>query len=92
MLLTKKECLDKLCLLNKQWQIEDKFLVRTFIFNDFISAFEFLKKIAKISENKMHHPKIYNNFNKVVLKLITHDCDGISLKDFNLATEIDALI
>ena len=58
---------------------------------DDICAFEFLKRVAEISEKSNHHPHIYNSYNKVVIKLITHDLDSISSKDFDLALEIDKI-
>ncbi len=87
--LTDKQRVEKLEYLDNDWKIEDQLLVRSFDFKNFIQAFSFLEKVAKIAENKNHHPQIYNNYNKVVIKLITHDIGSISSKDFDLASEID---
>ena len=38
-----------------------------------------------------HHPEWFNVWNRVVIDLSTHDVDGISHKDFELAASIDAL-
>ena len=89
--LTDKQRVKRLEYLNNGWKIENQLLVRSFEFKDFIHAFEFLKRVAEISEKNNHHPHIYNSYNKVVIKLITHDLDSISSKDFDLALEIDKI-
>ena len=38
-----------------------------------------------------HHPEITNVYNKVEIKLITHDLNKISEKDISLAKKIDKL-
>lgn len=67
-------------------------LVQTWIFNDFITAFAFLTKVAIIAEKHNHHPKIINTYNKVELQLTTHDAGNrITEKDRQLAAAIDKL-
>jgi len=62
-------------------------------FKDFISAFSFLSKIALISEKLNHHPEIINVYNKVTIKLSTHDIGNkVSKKDYDLAKAIDELL
>ena len=39
-----------------------------------------------------HHPEWFNVYNKVVIDLITHDVDGLSNYDFNLANSLDQII
>tara|TARA_B110000014_G_scaffold62211_1_gene42172 strand:- start:5102 stop:5332 length:231 start_codon:yes stop_codon:yes gene_type:complete len=75
------------------WEEKNNKLVRNFIFKDFISAFSFLSKVALISEKLDHHPEILNVYNKVTIKLSTHDIGNkVSKKDFDLAKAIDKLI
>ena len=75
------------------WEEKNNKLVRNFIFKDFISAFSFLSKVALISEKLDHHPEILNVYNKVTIKLSTHDIGNkVSNKDFDLAKAIDKLI
>ena len=62
-------------------------------FKDFISAFSFLSKVALISEKLDHHPEIINVYNKVTIKLSTHDIGNkVSKKDYDLAKAIDELL
>jgi 4a-hydroxytetrahydrobiopterin dehydratase len=75
------------------WIEEKNKLVKHFSFKDFISAFSFLSKVALISEKLDHHPKIINVYNKVTIKLSTHDIGNkVSKKDYDLAKAIDELL
>jgi len=75
------------------WIEENNKLVKHFSFKDFISAFSFLSKIALISEKLNHHPEIINVYNKVTIKLSTHDIGNkVSKKDYDLAKAIDELL
>ncbi|HIF48830.1 MAG TPA: pterin-4-alpha-carbinolamine dehydratase [Cytophagales bacterium] len=75
------------------WIEENNKLVKHFSFKDFISAFSFLSKVALISEKLDHHPEIINVYNKVTIKLSTHDIGNkVSKKDYDLAKAIDELL
>ena len=75
------------------WIEENNKLVKHFFFKDFISAFSFLSKVALISEKLDHHPEIINVYNKVTIKLSTHDIGNkVSKKDYDLAKAIDELL
>jgi 4a-hydroxytetrahydrobiopterin dehydratase len=73
------------------WQEKDNFLVRTFEFDNFIQAVEFVNKIAPLAEQQGHHPDIeIFSYNKVKVKLTTHDKGSkITQKDILLAKKID---
>ena len=74
------------------WKEENDQMVQHFEFADFIEAFEFLKKVAELAEEHHHHPEIYNVYNKVTLKLSTHDAgDVVTEKDRKLAEAIDRI-
>jgi len=68
------------------WAVVDGKLHREFHFKDFVSAFAFMTAVALVAESKNHHPEWSNVYNKVVLDLTTHDVQGISALDFELAT------
>lgn len=75
------------------WITKDNKLIKDFIFDDFISAFAFLTKVAIEAEKQNHHPEIYNVYNKVSISLQTHDAGNvITEKDYRLATAIDAFV
>ncbi len=74
-----------------RWKIIDNFIEKEFLFDDFQSAIDFIVKVAKQGEIVNHHPEIVNSYNKVVLRLTTHDVGGLSQLDVQLARLIDAL-
>ena len=75
------------------WEEKDNKLQRSFEFKDFIEAFSFLSKVAIVAEKQNHHPEIYNVYNKVDIKLSTHDAgDIVTDKDRILASSIDELL
>ncbi|WP_371194486.1 4a-hydroxytetrahydrobiopterin dehydratase [Glaciecola sp. SC05] len=71
------------------WVIEDGKLSKTFKFKSFIRAFGWMSQIAIWSEKLKHHPEWFNVYNKVDVKLVTHDVDGISELDFELAKKME---
>lgn len=73
------------------WSVKGKFLHQEFLFKDFVEAFSFMTAVALVAEKSAHHPNWKNAYNKVTIDLSTHDVDGISAKDFELAKAIDKL-
>jgi 4a-hydroxytetrahydrobiopterin dehydratase len=67
------------------WDSNGKILSQDFEFKDFKEAFSFLAKAALIAEELNHHPEIWNVYNKVTLKLSTHDTEpkGGGLTEFD---------
>lgn len=76
---------------NPQWILEHDTLCRSFRFSDFVQAFGFMSQVALIAERMNHHPEWFNVYNRVDIKLTTHDANGISEKDFALACKINKL-
>ena len=74
------------------WKLLDDQLVREFKFKDFIEAFGFMTKVALLAQQANHHPEWSNVYNKVKICLTTHDADGITQNDIDLALEIENLI
>lgn len=88
--LTIREIKNQLKLLSN-WKYQKGFLHRNFEFSSFRKTINFLNEVANIAEVKDHHPMLINNFNILEIKLSTHDVNGISQKDFDLALDIDKL-
>lgn len=74
------------------WQLLDNAITKDFTFKNFSAAFAFLTQIAMAAEKLNHHPEIKNIYNKVSLKLNTHDVGGLTELDFKLANQIDKLL
>ncbi|RXZ64049.1 4a-hydroxytetrahydrobiopterin dehydratase [Pelagerythrobacter rhizovicinus] len=64
---------------------------RTFTFADFVEAFGFMTRVALLAEKADHHPEWSNVYNRVEIALTTHDADGLSQRDIDMAKAIDAL-
>ena len=62
---------------------------KNFIFKDFKVAFSWMTKIALIAEKMDHHPEWFNVYNKVEVKLSTHDSGGITELDITMAKEMN---
>lgn len=65
---------------------------KEFVFKNFIDAWGFMSKIALIAEKMNHHPEWFNVYNKVKISLSTHDCQGLSQNDIDLAKKINQLL
>ncbi len=72
------------------WQETTEALERTFIFKDFKTAFAFMTEVAFYAEQHNHHPEWSNVYNRVFVRLSTHDAGNIvTEKDRQLASDID---
>ena len=74
-----------------EWELEKKHIERTFEFDDFADAIDFVNAVAEVAEEEEHHPDIYIRYNKVRLVLSTHSKGGLTELDFGLAERIDTL-
>ncbi|GAB2538039.1 4a-hydroxytetrahydrobiopterin dehydratase [Spirosoma aerophilum] len=75
------------------WQEQENQLTREFQFADFNEAFAFMTRVALIAEKMDHHPWWSNVYNRVSIKLSTHDSGNtITDKDRKLAGAIDKLV
>ena len=73
------------------WTIDDGGLARTFTFSDFVAAFGFMASAALVAEKMNHHPEWSNVYNRVTVRLTTHEVDGLSTLDFELAAKMSSL-
>jgi 4a-hydroxytetrahydrobiopterin dehydratase len=64
---------------------------RNLRFSDFAEAFGFMARVAILAEKADHHPEWFNVYNRVEILLTTHDVGGLSQRDIDLATAIDAM-
>jgi len=89
--LSEDEITTKLENLENGWSLENEFIKRDFVFEDFVSAFGFMTSVAIVAEKADHHPNWENVYNKVKISLSTHEAGGITEKDFALASKIDVV-
>lgn len=62
---------------------------RTYRFGDFNAAFGFMTRVALMADKLDHHPEWSNVYNWVEVLLTTHDANGVTALDVQLATFMD---
>ncbi len=75
----------------KGWTLrEDRdAIVKSFRFDDFMAAFGFMGRVAVHADVVDHHPEWFNVYNRVDVTLTSHDVDGISERDLDMARYMD---
>ncbi|HTO90662.1 MAG TPA: 4a-hydroxytetrahydrobiopterin dehydratase [Candidatus Sulfotelmatobacter sp.] len=73
------------------WSVEGGKLHRRYQFADFIEAWGFMSSAALVAQQMDHHPEWSNVYHTVTVDLVTHDLKGISTRDVELATRMEAL-
>jgi 4a-hydroxytetrahydrobiopterin dehydratase len=71
-----------------EWKIEQQQLQRTFNFQNFVEAIDFVNRLVEPAEAAGHHPDLTISYNRVTVSLTTHDVGGLTPKDFALARVI----
>ena len=72
-------------------QVEDA-LVAELVFKNFVDAFAFMTDVAVLAEKHDHHPEWSNVYNRVTIRLTTHDVGNqVTDNDRNLAEAIESL-
>ncbi len=74
------------------WKYQNEKIEKEFEFKDFKQALSFVNKVGDIAEDVNHHPDIFlHSWNKVKISVATHDENGITSKDFDLAKKIESI-
>jgi len=71
--------------------VEKDAISKTFKFADFNAAFGFMTRVALKADKLDHHPEWFNVYNRVEVVLTTHDADGVSELDVEMATFMDSI-
>lgn len=70
--------------------VEDRdAIAKTFTFADFNEAFGFMTRVALLADKMDHHPEWFNVYNRVEVTLSTHDANGLSERDLEMAKFMD---
>ena len=64
---------------------------KTFTFANYFETMAFVNAVAFIAHVQDHHPDLSVHYNRCVVRFNTHDVGGISVSDFDCASQIDAL-
>lgn len=73
-----------------KWKLAEdhKSIQQSFTFKTFVEAWSFMSHVALLAEKMDHHPNWSNVYNKVDITLTTHDADGLTSNDLELAKAI----
>jgi len=78
--------------LEKQWNlVGEHHLEREFLFEDFVSALDFVNAAGDICEQENHHADFHLSWGKVKVSIWTHKIDGLAEADFILAAKIEKI-
>ena len=73
------------------WKHDGEKLVRVYRFHDFSEAFGFMARAALAAEKADHHPDWSNSLGTVTVHLATHDAEGVTELDLDLARDFERL-
>lgn len=88
MLLTEEELREQLSKL-EGWKLEENFMVRKYMFSQYMKGIAFVDEVATISEAFEHHPHITIDYKTVTLRLKSSDEGGITALDVRAAHEFN---
>jgi 4a-hydroxytetrahydrobiopterin dehydratase len=72
------------------WKAEKDALTKTYTFKSFREAISFMGRVAFEAEELNHHPEWTNVYNRVDVRLNTHDAGGkVTAKDVELAKRFE---
>ena len=75
------------------WEERDGALVKSFVFRDFVEAMGFMTRVALLAEKMNHHPEWTNVYNRVDIRLTTHDAGYVVTdSDRTLAAALDEMV
>ena len=72
-------------------QTQPPCLARDWQFTDFVQAFGFVTQVALLAQAMDHHPDWSQSYNRVSMRLSSHDAGGVTQRDVDLALRINAL-
>ena len=67
-------------------------IIKTFVFENFKVALATMNRIGEVAEEMNHHPEWFNVYNKLDIRLSTHDKGGITQLDIDLAKAIEEIV
>ncbi len=78
--------------INADWKVIDNHhLERTWKFDDFENALNFVNQTGEICETEGHHANYEFGWGEVKILIWTHKIDGLTDSDFILASKIDRI-
>lgn len=73
------------------WAVKDDKLSKEFSFRSYANGVLFATTVAHLADKMDHHPDIVIGYQRVGISVNTHDANGLSLWDFELARKIESV-
>lgn len=73
------------------WSQEGEAIVKSFQFADFAAAIDFMARAVPGIDQMDHHPEWTNVYNRVDVRLNSHDVGGVTDRDVTLARLLESL-
>ena len=73
------------------WKVEDGWLKKRFEFRNFAESLAFVNKVGDLAEEADHHPDFKFGWGYAEIELTTHDRNGLTALDFDLAGKIERI-
>jgi 4a-hydroxytetrahydrobiopterin dehydratase len=74
------------------WTRKGSEIAKTFTFAGFPAAIAFAQALVPIAEAMNHHPDLDIRYNRVTVRLSTHDKGGITTNDITQARKIEGIV
>jgi 4a-hydroxytetrahydrobiopterin dehydratase len=71
------------------WAAKDGCILKKFIFATYMDGIRFVEAVAIEAEALDHHPDILVRYADVTVFLSTHSANGLTYKDFDLASRVE---
>jgi 4a-hydroxytetrahydrobiopterin dehydratase len=71
------------------WASNNAAITRTLTTRDWRATMMVANGIAYVCETAWHHPQLTLSYAQIVIRLDTHDVGGVSMRDIELAKQID---
>ena len=86
------QAIEKKLLRFPDWEYYENAIHVEFEFDNFKDCFSAMSRIAFECEAQNHHPNWTNVYNTLSISLSTHDAEGVTNKDFELAEAIEMIV
>lgn len=71
------------------WEYDGDEIIRTYEFDDYLTAAQFVSDVAEIAEEEFHHPEVTLRYDEVEVRFTTHEVGGVTETDLRLADDCD---
>ncbi len=75
----------------RHWRVLLQSLRATFTAPDFRTAAGFVARVAELADEVNHHPDVVLRWGQVTVTTTSHDADGLTQRDVDLAARVSAL-